>query len=833
MRLLYVSAHYPPNFVSGGTLVPQRLATGLQRRGHDVRVFAGHLGERPALQMWEEQVGNLPVQWVSITPYTQWGTAYNHDNPDVAALFADYLRRVRPEVVHFHALQAMGAGLLAPARISGARVVVTMHDYWWLCGRQFLVTRDRKPCCLVTDCGLCPCEVDHSWLRERDAWLRDALRHADLVLAPSTVTAKVLAANGIDPNALRVDENGLPTAPPEHAPAPHAEGAPVRLLFAGGPDPLKGLPVLRRALRRLADLSGWSLSAYGCTAAEVDLPGLPVTALPAYAPRDLNRVLSAHDVLVLPSLARESFSIITREALSAGLAVVTSDTLGPEEVVRHGENGLVVPAGDDLVLADALRHLVEEPQTMQDMRRRGLPTPVRTLEEQLDGLERTYTELLATRPRGRDGVDVKRVLFVAGITGAPLRYRARLPAEALALLGVSSDIVHYRDPDLPRLAALADAVVFYRVPATEQLLSLVDEIRERIPAVPLIYDIDDLVFDDTLGDQVRGLAALPRAEIELWWQGVRRYRTMLEACDAYIGSTLQLCARAEEVAGIPAHRWRNGVGVLLSQASDAAVARPRTAGPVRLGYFSGTKTHDHDWAAIEPAVLEVLRRHPDIELWLGGFLTPTPALGPFAGRVRRLPFLPWDRLPSVLRDVDVNLVPLELDSQFNDAKSAIKWLEAALVATPSVASPTQPFRESVDDGETGFLANSTQEWVTALDRLVEDIALRRRVGERARRAVLLETSPHLQGRRYLDILQGVRDQVRAHGHRQSTSGFQPVALDEPYEQTELDPYEWTGTAAHRVKPGRRVRSGLAAVRRDGAVATVARAARTGLSAARR
>lgn len=832
MRLLYVSAHYPPNFVSGGTLVPQRLATALQRRGHDVRVFAGHLGVRPALQMWEEQVGNLPVQWVSVTPYTAWGTAGNHDNPDVTALFADYLRRVRPDVVHFHALQALGAGLLAPARVSGARVVVTMHDYWWLCGRQFLVTREHSPCCLVTDCGLCPCQVDHGWLRERDAWLRDVLHLADLVLAPSAVAAKVLAANGIDPKVLRVDENGLPTVPTEHAPAARAEGSPVRLLFAGGPDPLKGLPVLRRALRRLADLPGWSMSAYGCTAAEVDLPDLPVTALPAYAPRDLNRVLSAHDVLVLPSLARESFSIITREALSAGLAVITSDTLGPEEVVRHGENGLIVPAGDDLVLADALRRLVQEPQTLQTMRRRGLPAPVRTLDDQVDGLERTYAELVAARPRTGQVAGLGRVLFVAGITGAPLRYRAWLPAEALELLGVSSDVVHYRDPELPRLAALADAVVFYRVPATVQLLSLLDEIRERSPAVPLIYDIDDLVFDDTLGDQVRGLAALPRAEIELWWEGVRRYRTMLEACDAYIGSTEQLCARAEEVAGIPAHRWRNGVGLLLAQASDAAVVAPRTPGPVRLGYFSGTRTHDHDWAGIEPAVLEVLNHHPEVELWLGGHLTPTPALSTVAGRVRRLPFLPWDRLPAVLRDVDVNLAPLELGSQFNEAKSAIKWLEAALVATPSVASATQPFRESVVDGETGFLARSTQEWVTVLDRLVDDIALRRRVGERARRAVLLETSPHLQGRRYLDILEQVRKQVWAQGHR-SPSGWEPVAPDEPYQPTELDPYQSTWGAQGRVEPGLFLQRGLAALRGDEPLKTAIRAARKGLYAVRR
>ena len=62
-------------------------------------------------------------------------------------------------------------------------------------------------------------------------------------------------------------------------------------------------------------------------------------------------MLSASDVLVIPSIARESFSIAAREALLAGAAVITSDCLGPEEVVRHGENGFVVPTGDAAALA--------------------------------------------------------------------------------------------------------------------------------------------------------------------------------------------------------------------------------------------------------------------------------------------------------------------------------------------------------------------------------------------------------------------------------------------------------------------------------------------------
>jgi len=253
----------------------------------------------------------------------------------------------------------------------------------------------------------------------------------------------------------------------------------------------------------------------------------------------------------------------------------------------------------------------------------------------------------------------------------------------------------------------------------------------------------------------------------------------MEAADAFVGSTDQLCRHATAVTGLPAYRFDNGVGVLLARASDAVLERPRTPGPLRIGYFSGTTTHDADWAAVEPAVLAVMTARPDVELWLGGHLRTTEALEAVADRVRRLPFVPWHELPATLRDVDVCLAPLTDGSRFNEGKSAIKWLESALVETPVVASPTQPFREAIDHGRTGLLAEDGTEWREGIAKLLDDVALRRRIGTQARREALLRWSPHLQGPAYLQLLEAAAEHVRTNGPRRPT-GWQPVYDDEPY-----------------------------------------------------
>ncbi len=820
MRLLLVSCHYPPDFISGGTLLPQRLARGLHARGHEVSVYAGWLGDLAAdpwsgpagarpLEGWTEvDETGLPVRWVVSTPWIGWDLRENFDNPAVAADFAAHLARVQPDVVHFHSLQSLGAGLVAVAAESGAKVVVTMHDFWWWCGRQFLVDLEHRPCPMVVACGSCGCQVDRPWLEVRTAFLQAQLAQADAVLAVSQSAATVYLANGLDPAVLEVDENSLPPVDEAQGPRPGAaeaerpeadpsgpgatgarDDAPLRFRYAGGADRMKGVHVLLHAAGALADLPGWRLVAHGAgsyvQAEGVDLEGVPVELADPFPPDELDTLLAQTDVLVVPSVMRETYSLVTREALTRGVPVLVTDTLGPEEVVHDGVNGLVVPAGDADALAAAMRSLVLDRDKVGRMAEACGKVPVRSLDDQLDGLERRYRALLEPVPaEARTSVvpavrDVRWVLFLVGITGAPLRYRVHLATEGLALLGVHSDVRHYRHPEVIDLVERVDAVVAYRVPATVQVLDLLERARNR--GVPTFFDVDDLIFDPDIRHEIPAMNLLPPDEAELWMQGVRRYRTTMEACDAYIGSTEALCRAATDVVGLPAERFANGVGMVLARASDAERARPRADGPLRIGYLSGTTTHDADWAFVEPAVVRALDAHPDVEVWLGGPVAPTTALDRFGARVQRIPFTDWLRLPAILRDLDVNLAPLEPGSRFNEAKSAIKWLEAALTATPTVASPTQPFCEAIDHGVNGFLAESVDDWFELLDRLLADPVLRARTGARASRDALLRWSPHLQGRRYLDILQGGIPARRA-------GQFPPEALDEPYEAVPVDLY---------------------------------------------
>lgn len=796
MRILVVSTLLPPNFVSGGTLQPLRMAHGLRRLGHEVTAYAGWLGDREPYTAWDDvDEGGMPIRWIATEPFHDPGRTENWWNPIVTRDFEAELERRRPDVVHVHCVQGLGAGLVEAARRRGVRTVVTMHDWWWFCGRLFLVDEDLRRCAIAADCGACPCQQTVDSARSRRARLRGILDDVDLVLVPSASMRASVLANGIDPQRLAVNANSVPDDLVDTLAAiaatrtDRASGAPVRFLFAGGDNPLKGGTVLAEAVAsgRLGG-SGWSLTTLGLSTVapglRARLAGLPIDARELVEPAAFPAVLADHDVLVLPSVMRESHSILTREALAAGLVVVAADSEGPLEVVRDGWNGLVVRPGDATELAEAMARIVEDPATLERLRAGVRATdPPRPETDQV----RELASFLAAGPVPTTTSTVRDVVFIAGMDGAPLRYRVRMPAEALELHGVRTRVLAHNDPELLRACLSADVVVAYRVAATPELLDQVERIRRA--GIPVVFDVDDLIFDPSIVAHIPALELIPAEHVTEWVEGLHRYRTTLQVCDAYIGSTPALVEAATRLAGIPGHLFPNGIGLDLARHSDAAVKRARRPGPPRFGYFSGTDTHDLDWALIEPAVIEVLTARPDVELWIGGHLRHSRALDRFGRRIRRFPFVPGHLLPYRLRELDVNLAPLELGNVFNDAKSAIKWLEAALCLTPTVASPTPAFRAVIDHGVTGMLASTTAEWTDAILTLLDDLRAGDAMATRARDVAMLQFAPPLQGRRYREILEAV---VADGPFRGGRTAWTPVTREEPFPPMALEPYPSTG-----------------------------------------
>jgi glycosyltransferase involved in cell wall biosynthesis len=86
---------------------------------------------------------------------------------------------------------------------------------------------------------------------------------------------------------------------------------------------------------------------------------------------DMPSLLQRIDIVVLPSFYGEGVPKILLEAAASGVAAVATDVPGCREIVRHGVNGLLVPARNAGALADALMLLIENPSLRHEMGRRS------------------------------------------------------------------------------------------------------------------------------------------------------------------------------------------------------------------------------------------------------------------------------------------------------------------------------------------------------------------------------------------------------------------------------------------------------------------------------
>ncbi|HTZ64245.1 MAG TPA: glycosyltransferase family 4 protein, partial [Solirubrobacteraceae bacterium] len=164
----------------------------------------------------------------------------------------------------------------------------------------------------------------------------------------------------IVPNGVHIDARAVEV--PERG-----DGAPdeLRILFIGQAVERKGLSVLLRAFEALRDHVPATLTLVGASAEEVahmTLDDRAIDALGKVSEARKLAELARADVLCAPSLHGESFGMVITEGLAAGTPVLASDIPGYRDVLRDGIDGQLLPAGDPLALAQALRLLALEPK---------------------------------------------------------------------------------------------------------------------------------------------------------------------------------------------------------------------------------------------------------------------------------------------------------------------------------------------------------------------------------------------------------------------------------------------------------------------------------------
>jgi glycosyltransferase involved in cell wall biosynthesis len=379
VRLVYVSAYYPPYTVGGAEENTFALAGALRARGHDVRVLAPRLGAG-------EPATDVPVETVEVgVSLAAPGRPLRprvFDRPSLQRRLARAVTRVAgaSDLVHCQSLELLPAAY-AGARRAGVPIVATIQDLVGVCPIAVcLLDRDRVP----GDCGIAKLEREcvPSFLRHYDAGSRARvsaaafvrfltgrgrsrlLRRCDGVYSVGSDLGPLYGSAGLlDPARVDVLPN---VVEPLAAPGPDAgDGRRPYAVFAGRVTPGKGAPYLLEAAASVrAEEPDFRLVVAGY-AEERWRARLGAEPAVEYLGRvDRARVAALYAgarLAVVPSVWPEPLGRSVLEAALCGVPSVASAAGGLPDTIEDGTTGLLVPPRDADALAAAILRLWRDP----------------------------------------------------------------------------------------------------------------------------------------------------------------------------------------------------------------------------------------------------------------------------------------------------------------------------------------------------------------------------------------------------------------------------------------------------------------------------------------
>lgn len=322
------------------------------------------------------------------------------------------------------------------------------------------------------------------------------------------------------------------------------------------------------------------------------------------------------------------------------------------------------------------------------------------------------------------------VLFINGCyLQHPARYRVTHQREQLLAKNIVSSEVFYTELTMDFVKKYR-LFVFYRCPYTDtigEFIAMAKKLNKKV-----LFDIDDLLFDEKYTETIDYIKTMSQRDKDDYYNGIRLMQKTLKLCDGATTSTETL---AEELRKYVPYVYinRNLASERMYQLSEEAMINKVNGEKnesISIGYFSGSITHNQDFEMILPAIIKILNKYANVKLSLVGDITLPDELLVFKERIVFNKFVEWEKLPELIASVDINIAPL-VDTLFNRAKSENKWVEAALVKVPTVASDVGAFTRMIEHNKTGLLCKSVDEWYDALSRLIEDATYREKIAEDA------------------------------------------------------------------------------------------------------
>jgi len=259
-------------------------------------------------------------------------------------------------------------------------------------------------------------------------------------------------------------------------------------------------------------------------------------------------------------------------------------------------------------------------------------------------------------------------------------------------------------------------VILQRAKWSFELESFIRVLRKK--NIKIIYDMDDLIYHTKyVPKYLNSIGDYREFSIDAFFALAKRYEMIASISDGFIVTTNGLKKHIQTDFEKPVWILENFLNLEQESISKKIVSEKKNTykdDKYIIGYFSGSNSHQRDLEIVESAIIRLMKEYDNIYLKVVGYMTLSSQLEHFKKRGRIIfdKFVPYQELQYKIGSVDVNIIPLQRH-EFNECKSELKYFEASIVDTVSVAVNNEVYSSIIKDGVDGFLCNE-MDWYEKL-----------------------------------------------------------------------------------------------------------------------
>lgn len=226
----------------------------------------------------------------------------------------------------------------------------------------------------------------------------------------------------------------------------------------------------------------------------------------------------------------------------------------------------------------------------------------------------------------------------------------------------------------------------------------------------IIYDMDDMIYDiKYVPEYLNSISYYDDISIDSFFALATRYNLIIKECSGVIVTTENLSKKIKEDLKLPTWLLNNYLNKEQIDISKQIVNEKREkydSSKFIIGYFSGSNSHKRDLEVAEQALVKFMNKYDDVYLNIVGYMDLSNNLKELKknGRVIFSKFVPYEELQYEIGKVDLNIIPLQ-KHEFNNCKSELKYFEASIVNTLSLAIDNDVYKGIIEHGKDGFLTD--------------------------------------------------------------------------------------------------------------------------------